>query len=645
MSQSQFQPELFGKYYLVDKVAVGGMAEIFKAKTFSTAGFEKLQVIKRILSHLSDNEEFVSMFIDEAKISVSLQHANLVQIYDFGKIHENYFIAMEWVDGKDVKQILRKLAQKRKLLPEEFAVFLAHEICKGLDYAHKKTNLQGEPLGIIHRDMSPSNVLVSYSGEVKVADFGIAKAEMSQYNTKDGVLKGKFEYMSPEQARGEEVTQQSDLFSVGIILYEMLTGRRLFKSDNEIKTLEKIKSVAIRPPSALNPNIPQRLDDLVMRALTAEPADRYQDAREFQQELLEYMYPSTPPVIQRSLAMFMEQLFAEERADERDRLEAGTVLALQLHAEQQRLEAERKAAADEWDGDVGSSASIRTETRAGPPLALLALILLLLVAVGVLAWRALNPEEPTVVEVEVSPTTGALLIRVRPVEAKVFAGQRLIGTGTQVDVGDLPPGDMTLRFEADGYQIAEETVTVVAGERLVLPVTLQPDEPEPPPEITPPNPPEEGPQTPVASDPTTFTFESSPSGATVKLGGAVLGTTPFDWDGARTNKSYRITYSLDGYDPVSFSAKSSSTDGETFSRSLKKTVAATGQVNITLDTTKRWADIFVDGKKVGQTPLFKHELPAGTHSIRAVNESIGLDKTQSVTVGAGETARVVFSLE
>ena len=247
-----FQPELFGKYFLIDRVATGGMAEIFKAKTYSTAGFEKLQVIKRILAHLSDNEDFVSMFIDEAKISVSLQHANLVQIYDFGKIRDNYYIAMELVEGKDVKQILRKLAQKRKLLPEEFAIFIAHEVCKGLDYAHKKTNLQGEPLGIIHRDMSPSNVLVSYSGEVKIADFGIAKAEMSTYNTKDGVLKGKFEYMSPEQARGEDVTQQSDIFSVGIILYEMLTGRRLFKTENEIKTLEKIKAVSIRPPSSMS---------------------------------------------------------------------------------------------------------------------------------------------------------------------------------------------------------------------------------------------------------------------------------------------------------------------------------------------------------------------------------------------------------
>src|SRR5690349_9807815 len=180
------------------------MAEIFKAKTFSHGGFENLLVIKRILSHLGESDEFVEMFIDEAKVSVALQHTNIVRIYDFGKILENYFIAMECVDGKDVRAMLRKLSRKRRFLPIEFAAYLAHEVCKGLDYAHRKTDLHGRPYGIVHRDISPSNILVSYEGDVKIADFGIAKAERNTYNTKDGVLKGKFEYMSPEQASGEK---------------------------------------------------------------------------------------------------------------------------------------------------------------------------------------------------------------------------------------------------------------------------------------------------------------------------------------------------------------------------------------------------------------------------------------------------------
>ena len=288
-----FAPEAFGKYYLVDKIAVGGMAEIFKAKSYSHGGFEKLLVIKRILDHLSDNDEFIEMFVDEAKISVTLQHPNIVQIYDFGKIRDNYFIAMECIEGRDIKGILRKLAERKKLLPVEFAVYIGHEMCKGLDYAHKKADNTGKCLNIVHRDISPSNVLVSWSGEVKVADFGIALASSAKHETKAGVLKGKFEYMSPEQAQGKELDARSDVFATGIILHEMLTGRRLFKTKSELQTLEKIKSVDIEPPNAINVNVPARLNEIVMKALARDPADRYPDCKAVQADLLDYIgYPS-----------------------------------------------------------------------------------------------------------------------------------------------------------------------------------------------------------------------------------------------------------------------------------------------------------------------------------------------------------------
>lgn len=584
-TEPTFQPETFGKYYLVDRVATGGMAEIFKAKTYSTAGFEKLQVIKRILSHLSDNEEFVSMFIDEAKISVSLQHANLVQIYDFGKLRNNYYIAMELVEGKDVKQLLRKLAQKRKLMPEDFAVYIAHEVCKGLDYAHRKTNLQGEPLNIIHRDMSPSNVLVSYSGEVKIADFGIAKAEMSTYTTKDGVLKGKFEYMSPEQARGDEVKQASDLFSVGIILYEMLTGRRLFKCDNEIQTLEKIKAVAIRPPSSMNPNIPPRLDEIVMKALAKDVKDRYADAREFQQDLLEYMYPNTPPVIQRTLAHFMEQTFEVERGEERTRLEQGSKAALALHQTQEAQEAQRAqaAAAVDWE-ETPSSTTMRPEPRRLPTWAVAVVLLALLLAVGSAVWLAMNPPEPQVVEVQVNPTRAALVVKVSA-PARVLLDGQPAGEGTKVSLGDLSPGAHTLRVEAEGYLPYEENLTLEAGDRLVLPVSLQP--------------------VPPKVDPTPPKVESRP---------------PEVKDPGRKSPEVKAPPE-------------------------EPRATAMGKVNISLAASNRWANVYVDGKKVGTTPLFNHTLPVGKHTIRVVNEDIGLDKSNTVTVTADEVARVAFSLD
>ncbi|MCP4809351.1 MAG: protein kinase [Proteobacteria bacterium] len=577
---ANFEPEAFGKYYLIDRIATGGMAEIFKAKSYSTAGFEKVQVIKRILAHLSDNEEFVDMFIDEAKISVSLQHSNLVQIYDFGKIRENYFIAMEWVDGKDVKLLLRKLAQRRKPLPEEFAVFIAHEVMKGLDYAHKKTDLRGGDLGIVHRDMSPSNVLFSYSGEVKIADFGIAKAEMCQYDTKDGVLKGKFEYMSPEQARGEDVTQQSDLFSAGIILYEMLTGRRLFKTDSEIKTLEKIKSVDIKPPSSMRPEISQRLDAIVMKALTADLDERYRDAREFQQALLEYMYPSTPPTIQRSLSLFLIELFSEERAGELDRMEAGSAVALELHNREPEL-----ALSPEWEAgsSAGSTGTIQTAPPSRAPLfAAIGVVVLLLGVVGYMATRTIEPE--TVVEtVEVLPTEGALVLRLNTA-GDVYVGDELMGSGPQVGLDHLQPGELTVRIVAEDYLEVEEVIEVVAGERLVMPIKLE------------------------------------------KKKAAVVPRTPRD-----TPK-----------DPVVETPKDPVVETPVVETPK---VAALGKLNINIAGNRVWGDIYVDGANVGRTPKFNYELGEGPHTIQVKNDQIGLDQSQLVNVVGGETTKVIFRVD
>ncbi|MFT5587064.1 MAG: serine/threonine protein kinase [Cognaticolwellia sp.] len=584
---AHFEPEVFGKYYLIDRIATGGMAEIFKAKSYSTAGFEKLQVIKRILAHLTDNEEFVDMFIDEAKISVSLQHANIVQIYDFGKIRENYFISMEWIDGKDVKQLLRKLAGRRKLLPEEFAVYIAHETCKGLYFAHEKTNLQGDNLQIVHRDMSPSNVLVGFEGEVKVADFGIAKAEMSQYTTKDGVLKGKFEYMSPEQAHGESVSQQSDLFSVGIVLYEMLTGRRLFKTESELMTLEKIKAVDIGPPSSVNPNISERMDKLVMRALTADINERYADASEFGQALLDYMYPQAPPAIQRSLSAFMKETFAEERAAERERLARGSRIAEELHKAEPDL-----SLSPEWEESPGSGATIQQEPQEpnrAPLVVAIAVVLALLGVVGVLLSRDKPPAEVVEREVQVLPTEGALQLRLN-VPAKVYAGTELLAQGSLVELNHLEPGEMALRIEAEGYLPSEEVLGIVAGERVVMSLRLEPV------------PVEEEEQTPERRPPA-----SEPPAVEI-------------------------------LDPIEVKEP----DPEPIGR--PPVAVEFGKVSINISGGKGWGDVFVDGKNIGRTPKFNHELKAGQHTVRVVNEQLDLDYTKKVTIVGGETAKVLAPL-
>jgi serine/threonine protein kinase len=318
-----FRTTVYGKYFLLDRIAVGGMAEVFKAKTFGVRGFERLLVIKRILPHLSKDEDFVEMFIDEAKISVELSHANIVQVTDLGKIADNYFIAMEYIDGKDLRAILKKAQTSNRPLSVEQAVFITIEVCKGLDYAHrKKSSSTNKPMDIIHRDISPQNVMISYEGEVKVVDFGIAKTAAKINQTQAGVLKGKFGYMSPEQAMGLEVDQRTDIFSTGIILFEMLTGRRLFLGDTDFETLEKIKEAAIPPISNYNQNVPKELERIVLKALARDLSKRYSNVREMQVDLTKFFYSTYPEFTQSNLAHHLKKLFKDEIASERDKLKA-----------------------------------------------------------------------------------------------------------------------------------------------------------------------------------------------------------------------------------------------------------------------------------------------------------------------------------
>ena len=640
---ASFQTEAFGRYYLVDKVATGGMAEVFKAKSFSTGGFEKLLVIKRILDHLSTNDEFVEMFIDEAKITVSLQHPNIVQIYDFGKIRENYFLSMECVEGKDVKGILRKLAHRRKLLPTEFAVYIAHEMAKGLDYAHKKADAQGNPLRIIHRDISPSNILVSYNGEVKIADFGIAKAESSAYDTKDGVLKGKFEYMSPEQASGRDMDHRSDIFSAGIILHEMLTGRRLFKTDSDVKTLEKIKAVDIQPPSALNPNIPSRLDEIVMKALSRDTADRYADARDLQQALLEFMYPAAPDLTRESLTHFMGELFSQEVEEERQRLAEGTRIASELYA----AEPAPADPAAEWPSNaVTATGTLRTQSPRWP--LVVAAVAVALVG-AVLVWAFTRTPETRVVEHVVEaevPTTGSVQLHIEPdtAQATAWLGEVELGTGTSITKEGLTADQpLVLRIVAEGFQPWEDTVTLSRGERLRQKITLLPvPVPGRPVSVPETHGTETNPQVRIQQVEVEASFASSPAGAAVTVDGNRVGTTPTAWKGGEPGKSYSVRMSLDGYETAAFTATLPGTGSKSFSQTLSAKAVEPGTLQIFSGKTGA-ATVFVNGKAWGETPpLLTKQVPPGTYQVRVEPKDGSEPITRSVTVSSGATAKATF---
>ncbi|MCK5797263.1 MAG: serine/threonine protein kinase, partial [Deltaproteobacteria bacterium] len=280
----------FGPYTLIKQIAVGGMAEIYLAKTQGIAGFEKLLALKVIHPNYADDDEFVQMLIDEAKIAVSLSHANICQIFDLGQYADTYYISMEFIDGFDLFKIMRRLSEMGIDVPIDAAVYIAQELCTGLDYAHRRRAPDGSPLKIVHRDISPQNVLVSKSGEIKIVDFGIAKAASRGRKTQAGIIKGKYFYMSPEQAWGDQVDHRTDIFSAGIILYEVLTGQMLYLEEDLHKLLDMVRKADIPRPSTRRPDIPPKLEAIVMKALAKRPADRWQSAREFQIALSNFLY-------------------------------------------------------------------------------------------------------------------------------------------------------------------------------------------------------------------------------------------------------------------------------------------------------------------------------------------------------------------
>jgi hypothetical protein len=315
------QPIPFGKYLLLDRVNIGGMAEVWRAKTFGAGGFERIVAIKRILPNIAEDEEFITMFIDEAKITVQLNHANIAQIYELANLSNSYFIAMEYVSGKDMRAVFDRCRKRGEPAPIPLTCYVIAQSCEGLDYAHRAKDKQGREMGIVHRDVSPQNALISYDGEVKVIDFGIAKAAGKATKTQAGILKGKFGYMSPEQIRGLPLDGRSDIFAIGVCLYEMLTGERLFVGDSDFSVLEKVRKVEVLPPSHFNRKIPEQLEKIVMKALAKDVDDRYQHASELGEDLRGFMYSTGNAFTRKDLAAFMKATFAEDFEKEKNRLQ------------------------------------------------------------------------------------------------------------------------------------------------------------------------------------------------------------------------------------------------------------------------------------------------------------------------------------
>jgi serine/threonine-protein kinase len=315
------QAQQLGRYHLLDRVAFGGMAEIYRAKTADAQGRLHLVAVKRVLAHLCEDDEFIQMLIDEARLTAMLKHPNIARVYEFCRTPNEYFISMEYVDGKDLRALLEKARQNQEWLPEDHIAHICMYVARGLHAAHMQTDRQGNPLNIVHRDVSPSNVLLSYGGEVKLCDFGIAKASSSRSQTKTGVIKGKVKYMSPEQAMGRRLDRRSDLFSLGTLLYEMLALQAPFSAGTEIELLFAVRDARMRPIRELRPHLNSDLEIIIQRAMAKSRSQRFQSGEEFAASLQAFLDTYYPNHSTGQLSRYLLKTFEREREREQRTLE------------------------------------------------------------------------------------------------------------------------------------------------------------------------------------------------------------------------------------------------------------------------------------------------------------------------------------
>ncbi len=563
-----FEPKQFGKFYLIEKIAVGGMAEIYKAKTFGVDGFEKLLAIKRILPHCAADKDFITMLTDEAKLSVLLSHANIVQVYDFGKVGDDYFISMEYIHGINLRDIMYRCREAQMNVPPEIAVYIISEMCKGLDYAHRKSDANGQPLNIVHRDVSPQNILISYEGEVKIVDFGIAKAQMNISHTMAGILKGKIAYMSPEQALGKAIDHRTDIFSAGILLYEMLTNSKLYTGESQFEVLKKIRTTRIEE-GKLPATIPQQIKWVVAKALAYKAEDRFQNAGDLQIELTKYLYSTYLDFSPRKLAAFIKEVFVAELKDEQIRrareaaLESQTASMNVAEGAKQQEIVHRETSVTPIEPQVpeaqietmvapaaaGVEKEVTTERRRVKPkkgvkwpLAVAALPILAAAAYGLVrfvpAARFWEKKE--------APAIGMLNVTSVPEGAKVLLDGRDTKLTTPATIPDLKLGTQYLvRLEKDDFKPVEKSVKITSAEPVPLQMELK----------------QAGGILNVISD---------PPGAAILVDGKTTGqTTPATIEDIELNTDHKITMSKPEYEDFEQVVNLTSLKPQKFSAVLK----------------------------------------------------------------------------
>lgn len=543
-----FHPELFGKFFLLQRLGAGGMAEIFRAKTEGTGGFEKELVVKRILPALSSDQQFIRMLVNEAKLTVALTHPTIAQIYELGEVEGRYFISMELVEGATLHEVMHLARNMGRPLALEQSIFLCQEVLRGLGYAHERTDGAGTPLGVVHCDVSPDNVMVTWDGGVKLLDFGVARAaQTSLSNHREGTLMGKLSYASPEQAEGKGFDHRVDLFAVGVMFYELLTGKHPFGKVSNVDDLIASRRKPVVPPSQVA-TLPKDFDAFVAKSLAYDPEERFQTAEEMAEELNEMLFPTSSLAVMGHIAATMREIY-------KDSIERQRKLRAEDAQQMRALASGRRETTGEQDAGGGTKPAIptaagtkifvsgmvdtpprtsqppRQQTLPPPPRRAPAprqtrkakgrtgafLAGLVLGAAGALgAGYVYLESEPPI-----------LMVRSEPSGAEVFLGDRALGTTPLLlEAFPLSPTDATLTLRREAHR---ELVVPIKRRGRLAKATGQ-----------------------LESSLQTLRIESVPSGASVTFQGRRIGQTPLDVRDLAEDVRQRFDLHLPGYQVDSF---------------------------------------------------------------------------------------------
>jgi eukaryotic-like serine/threonine-protein kinase len=598
--------EQLGRYQLLALLATGGMAEIYLARQTGIKGFERLVVIKRILPHLARTERFVEMFFDEARIAAQLNHPNIVQIYDLGQEEDEFYISMEYLEGESLGYLVREARRSQLYLPAHLSAGIVAHVCDGLDYAHKFLNDAGQPMEIVHRDVSPHNIIVLFSGGVKLVDFGIAKAASKMHQTRVGTMKGKLTYMSPEQCLGEDVDARSDVFSLGIVFWELLTRRRLFKRKNEAVMIQAVLNAPIPLVREIRPDISIEIEAVVYRALQRDKAERFQTAAEMGAAIRECLRHQGVTAGIAEIAEFAGQVFAERARTKRRLLEdiktsGPKKMSMQLLKPEtdESLPSSSRTDQEISDDDVelehptqkqkrpikdrgkpSGSSVLKNVLKIGLPIAIVVCIVAL--------WWAGAKRPP-----DVKVPTSQPLPKPQPIE--------------QPDKDPKPPSDRDGQVDAA-------------------------NEPE---KIG-----------PSGVKPTMLSVASIPAGCQVEIDGVdVPGLTPLSEVAVDPAAKHLVSVRCKKYKQDTKYITGQPGEKVAVEFKLKRIEGPKPKTGMLRLNTVPWSEVYLGKRKLGMTPLLGVRLPVGTHTLTATNKNRGLVKKIKVTIRPGKTTTLRLKLD